>query len=55
MIYVTFTDTGNNHQHVSRLFHTKTEAEKFKKELIRYNRHHQEIYTNIKIDKRFDK
>jgi len=54
MIDVTFTDTGNNHQFIVRSFHTKAEAEKFKNDLVRYNYHHQNIYTNIKIDERFD-
>ena len=54
MIDVTFTDTRNNHQFVVRSFHTKAEAEKFKNDLVRYNRRHQNIYANIKIDERFD-
>ena len=55
MIYVTFTNIGNNYQFVVRSFHTKDEAEEFKNDLIRYNRRNRNIYTNIKIDERFDK
>ena len=55
MIYVTFTDRGNNHQFVTRPFHTKVEAEEFKNDLIRYSWRHEKSYVNIKIDERFDK
>jgi hypothetical protein len=51
MTYVTFHDLSNKNQYVVRPFHTASEADKFKNDLITYNDGGQRTYADVQIKK----